>query len=156
MTPVVVLVPGLMGSQLQYQGEVIWPGPVRQLWLPYGKMAELLQEDLVATDVIRDVLISSQYSTLIEDLNTCGFREDDDPPTLIVFPYDWRKDNAQAAGLVESLDCSRLKHMVAAHLSQNNNYPELARAALSAALGCTPDWIAVADQESGLDWRGIA
>ena len=65
-------------------------------------------------------------------------------------------DNAQAAGLVESLDCSRLKHMVAAHLSQNNNYPELARAALSAALGCTPDWIAVADQESGLDWRGIA
>jgi hypothetical protein len=46
--------------------------------------------------------------------------------------------------------------MVAAHLSQNNNYPELARAALSAALGCTPDWIAVADQESGLDWRGIA
>ncbi len=65
-------------------------------------------------------------------------------------------DNAQAAGLVESLDCSRLKHMVAAHLSQNNNHPELARAALCAALGCTPDWIAVADQESGLDWRGIA
>lgn len=111
MTPVVVLVPGLMGSQLQYQGDVIWPGPVRQLWLPYGKMAELLQEDLVATDVIRDVLISSQYSTLIEDLNTCGFREDDDPPTLIVFPYDWRKDNAQAAGKLADL----LDGTVAAH-----------------------------------------
>ena len=37
MTQVAVLVPGLMGSQLQYQGEVIWPGPVRQLWLPYNR-----------------------------------------------------------------------------------------------------------------------
>jgi phosphoribosyl 1,2-cyclic phosphodiesterase len=62
-------------------------------------------------------------------------------------------DNAQAAALVESLDCGRLKHMVAAHLSQSNNRPGLARAALCAALACTPDWIAVADQDAGLDWR---
>jgi phosphoribosyl 1,2-cyclic phosphodiesterase len=62
-------------------------------------------------------------------------------------------DNAQAAGLVESLDCGRLKHMVAAHLSQSNNRPGLARAALCAALACTPDWIAVAGQDAGLDWR---
>lgn len=111
MKPVVVLVPGLMGSQLQYKGEVIWPGPVRQLWLPYGKMAELLHEDLVATDVIRDVLISSQYSTLIDDLNTCEFREDDDPPTLVVFPYDWRKDNVQAAlNLADLIDQTVAKH----------------------------------------------
>lgn len=103
MKQVAVLVPGLMGSQLAYNGEVIWPGPVGQLWLPYGKMAELLHEDLVATDIIRDVLISSQYSTLIEDLATCAFRETDDPPTLLLFPYDWRKDNRQAARLLADL-----------------------------------------------------
>ncbi len=103
MKQVVVLVPGLMGSQLAYNGEVIWPGPVRQLWLPYGKMAELLQEDLVATDVIRDVLISNQYSTLIDDLATCDFRETEDPPTLVLFPYDWRKDNGKAASLLADL-----------------------------------------------------
>ena len=65
-------------------------------------------------------------------------------------------DNAQAAELVAALDCARLQHMVAAHLSQNNNRPDLARAALAAALGCTPDWIGVAEQDSGLDWRQIA
>jgi phosphoribosyl 1,2-cyclic phosphodiesterase len=65
-------------------------------------------------------------------------------------------DNAQAAELAAALDCTRLQHMVAAHLSQNNNHPDLARAALAGALGCTPDWIAIAEQESGLDWRQIA
>lgn len=65
-------------------------------------------------------------------------------------------DNTQAAQLVADLDCARLQHMVAAHLSQNNNRPDLARAALAAALGCAPDWIGVAEQELGLDWRQLA
>jgi phosphoribosyl 1,2-cyclic phosphodiesterase len=65
-------------------------------------------------------------------------------------------DNAAAAGLLGALDCSRLQHLVAAHLSQNNNRPELARGALAEALACAPDWVAIADQDTGLDWRQIA
>ncbi|MGB7932142.1 MAG: MBL fold metallo-hydrolase [Gammaproteobacteria bacterium] len=64
--------------------------------------------------------------------------------------------NAQAAGLLESIDCSRLQHVVAAHLSDKNNHPELARAALASSLGCAADWIGVAGQESGLAWRTLA
>lgn len=64
-------------------------------------------------------------------------------------------DNASAASLLSALDCTRLKHLVAVHLSQQNNTPELARSALSAALGCAPDWIGVADQAAGLDWRSV-
>jgi phosphoribosyl 1,2-cyclic phosphodiesterase len=64
-------------------------------------------------------------------------------------------DNQAAAALLGRVAGARLKHVVAAHLSQENNRPELARAALAGALGCTPDWIAVADQEEGLDWRDI-
>jgi phosphoribosyl 1,2-cyclic phosphodiesterase len=64
--------------------------------------------------------------------------------------------NAQAAGLLDSIDCSRLQHVVAAHLSDKNNHPELARTALAAALGCATDWIGVAGQEAGLAWRGLA
>jgi hypothetical protein len=41
------------------------------------------------------------------------------------------------------------------HLSQQNNTPDLARAALSPVLGCSRDWIAVADQGQGLDWRDV-
>lgn len=65
-------------------------------------------------------------------------------------------DNAAAAGLLASLDCSRLKHVIAAHLSQQNNRPELARQALSQALNCEEAWIGVADQQAGFDWRSIS
>src|SRR5579859_1096411 len=64
-------------------------------------------------------------------------------------------DNAAAAELLRALDKGRLAHVVAAHLSQENNRPELARAALSAVMNCAPEWIAVADQDEGLPWRQI-
>ena len=64
-------------------------------------------------------------------------------------------DNAASAALLASLDNSRLRHIVAAHLSKQNNTPSHARAALAQALGCTGDWICVADQATGFDWREI-
>lgn len=65
-------------------------------------------------------------------------------------------ENAEAAGLLRRMDVSSLRHVVAAHLSQQNNTPALARAALAGALGCAPEWIAVADQDSGFDWLELA
>ncbi len=64
-------------------------------------------------------------------------------------------NNNEAAALLASLDNSRLQHIVAAHLSRKNNTRELAVAALSAALNCAADWVAVATQDEGLDWREI-
>jgi phosphoribosyl 1,2-cyclic phosphodiesterase len=63
--------------------------------------------------------------------------------------------NAQAGELLARLDTSRLQHLAAAHLSDSNNRPELARTALADALSCQPHWIGIADQEAGLDWREI-
>lgn len=62
-------------------------------------------------------------------------------------------DNGAAAGLLANLDTSRLKHLIAAHLSQHNNRPDLARAALAASIGCAADWIGIADQHLGFGWR---
>ena len=62
-------------------------------------------------------------------------------------------DNAGARHLVASLDRSRLRHLIAAHLSQQNNTPVLARKALAAAAGCEEDWIGVAGQLDGFAWR---
>jgi phosphoribosyl 1,2-cyclic phosphodiesterase len=64
-------------------------------------------------------------------------------------------DNGAAAGLLARLGQGRLQHVVAAHLSEENNTPELARAALAGALGCAPDWVGVADQAEGIGWRSI-
>jgi len=63
--------------------------------------------------------------------------------------------NAASAELVRAMDCGRLQHLIAAHLSQTNNTPELARAALAGALGCAADWIGVATQDEGFGWREI-
>jgi phosphoribosyl 1,2-cyclic phosphodiesterase len=64
--------------------------------------------------------------------------------------------NEASAALLAALDTSRLQHILAAHLSKQNNTPDMARAALSAALACTPDWIGIADQAEGFAWRAMA
>ena len=64
-------------------------------------------------------------------------------------------DNATAAQLLASVDSSRLQHLIAAHLSQRNNTPELARSALAQALNCEQQWIGVATQSDGFDWRAV-
>lgn len=64
-------------------------------------------------------------------------------------------DNTDSARLLAALDCSKLKHVVAAHLSQQNNRSELARAALAGALNCSPDWIGLATQDDGFGWRQV-
>lgn len=64
-------------------------------------------------------------------------------------------DNDAAAALLLQIDSRRLQHLVAAHLSLQNNQPQLAVAALSTALNCDKEWIGVATQENGFGWRQI-
>jgi len=64
-------------------------------------------------------------------------------------------DNASAAALLAALDPRPLKHVIAAHLSEKNNRPELARRALADALDCAPEWIGLALQDEGFGWRDL-
>lgn len=64
-------------------------------------------------------------------------------------------DNHAAADLLRNIDTQKLTHLVAAHLSQKNNTPELARAALANAMNCAEEWIEIADQDRGFDWKQI-
>ncbi|HAY27002.1 MAG TPA: MBL fold metallo-hydrolase [Candidatus Accumulibacter phosphatis] len=64
-------------------------------------------------------------------------------------------ENGQAAALLQQVDTRRLQHVVAAHLSQENNRPHLAARALASALGCGDEWIGVADQDGGFGWRQL-
>jgi phosphoribosyl 1,2-cyclic phosphodiesterase len=63
--------------------------------------------------------------------------------------------NDQAAEILQRIDTGSLQHVVAAHLSEKNNLPELAVETLSEALDCEREWIALADQDEGLGWREI-
>lgn len=81
-------------------------------------------------------------------------------------PYTWslkkrvggdlgHLENSDSANLLSRLDNSKLQHLLAAHLSAKNNTPLLAKTALASALGCDLDWIGIADQLQGFDWRAI-
>lgn len=60
--------------------------------------------------------------------------------------------NEAAAAILGALDRSRLRHLVAAHLSQQNNTAQLAGAALAGVVGAQPVEIVIANQEQGFDW----
>lgn len=62
-------------------------------------------------------------------------------------------DNATSAQLLTRIDCTRLTHLFAAHLSSSNNSPALAQAALAGAMGCESSWVGIADQDTGFEWR---
>ena len=60
--------------------------------------------------------------------------------------------NGAAAEIARAMLASGLRQVVAAHLSEQNNHPALARGALAAALGCSDADIHVADQGAGSGW----
>jgi len=60
--------------------------------------------------------------------------------------------NHAAADLLSRIKHEQLNHVLAAHLSERNNTPNLARACLSMALGCEPLEIQVANPQTGSDW----
>ncbi len=63
--------------------------------------------------------------------------------------------NQQAAGLLEAVDMSALKHVAIAHISEKNNRPELALGALSSVLDGWDGELRLAVQNHGLPWQDI-
>ncbi|VWC90317.1 MBL fold metallo-hydrolase [Burkholderia lata] len=63
--------------------------------------------------------------------------------------------NDAAADILASLERSRLQHLVAAHLSQQNNLPELVREAFGGVLGTSGEDVVVATQDTGFDWLAL-
>ena len=60
--------------------------------------------------------------------------------------------NATAAEILARCASARLQHVVAAHLSRENNRPDLARTALATCFGGAGEAIVVADPLAGFDW----
>ena len=63
--------------------------------------------------------------------------------------------NAAAAALAGALNHDRLGHVLAGHLSERNNRPELAAAALAPALNRALHDVMLADADNGSDWLSV-
>jgi phosphoribosyl 1,2-cyclic phosphodiesterase len=127
----------------------------------------LFRDGAVCLGVLTDVGESTPHiQSMLSGIDALMLECNHDPEMLVKGPYPpqvkrriasrfGHLDNAAAASLLAGLDCSRLQHVVAAHLSQQNNTPALARAALAGALDCAVDSIHVATQAEGSDWLEI-
>ena len=117
--------------------------------------------------VLTDTGISTPHiETMLSGCNALALECNHDLDMLMNGPYAWplkqrvssrlgHLDNTSSAALLAKLDTSKLQHILAAHLSVKNNSPALVKNALSEVLSCTPEWIGIADQKSGFDWRQI-
>jgi hypothetical protein len=93
----VILIPGITGSKLSINGEIInvWPSVLRMLASPSDDYLDDLKLDLVGNseqdifpvDVIREISTSDIFEGLIIELENNGYEEGEN---LFVFPYDWR------------------------------------------------------------------
>ena len=63
--------------------------------------------------------------------------------------------NDTSAAILAACEPRRLRHLVAAHLSERNNTPLLAAAALAAVVGAATREIVVADPQTGFGWLDI-
>jgi phosphoribosyl 1,2-cyclic phosphodiesterase len=61
--------------------------------------------------------------------------------------------NEQAKSLLEKMDTSKLECLIAMHISENNNTPDLALAALHSGLEDRPEHLHAACQNDGFHWQ---
>ena len=61
-------------------------------------------------------------------------------------------NNEQAAHFLMHVEQEQLQYVVATHISEQNNQADLAIQNICSALQCEPDWVIMADQETGFDW----
>ena len=114
--------------------------------------------------VLTDIGRSTPH--VISALNACDallleFNHDSDMLSHSAYPA-WLKSriagplghlsNAASAELLAALDNSRLRTLVAAHLSQKNNTPQLARQAIESVIGTGGVEVLVAAQDQGFSW----
>lgn len=130
--------------------------------------AQLVVEDSVSRlGILTDVGRSTQHIESILSCTDALFLEanhdlellmcSDYPPSLkerIGGPYG-HLSNAMSASILGALDQSRLQIVVAAHLSRQNNRPDLVEAALRPVLRSEAA-LEIASQAEGFDWVALA
>jgi phospholipase A1 len=104
----VVFVPGIIGTELTYQGDRIWPGTLLDMVGPYKRMAQLTSTTAVPGNIIKQYTpFYSIYNKILDHLNAVL------PARVYECPYDWRLPNEESA--------KRLRDKVAEAAQKHSN-----------------------------------
>jgi phosphoribosyl 1,2-cyclic phosphodiesterase len=129
-----------------------------QLTLDDGAARLGLLTDLgCAPDDVASALAGCQALLLECNHDEALLRDGPYPPSLKkrILGSHGHLSNTAAADLLARCRHAALRDVVAAHLSERNNSPTLAREALAAVLGCSTTEVRVADPELGFDWLSL-
>jgi len=112
-----------------------------------GSITPIIEKHLTACDAL-----------LLEANHDRDMLDDGDYPEHLKYRVSGRLghlNNVQSAKLLEKIDTSRLQHIVAMHLSEKNNSPNIVSPLFAQALDCDQSWITIAQQDTGFDWREL-
>lgn len=125
------------------------------------------EDGLYKLGVLTDTGISTPHiEYMLTACNALVLECNHDLEMLMSGPYTWslknrvssrlgHLDNNTAAALLAKLDNHKLQHLIAAHLSEKNNHPDIVKRTLSTVLNCQQDWIGIACQHKGFNWRAL-
>lgn len=117
----------------------------------------LLTDVGMSTPIIEEAL-SACDALLLEANHDIDMLDNGDYPDHLKYRVSGRLghlNNVQSAKILENIDTSRLQHIVAMHLSEKNNSPNIVAPLFAEALNCDQSWIGLAEQDMGFDWREI-
>ena len=100
--PIIVLIPGIMGSALEKNNSLIWLHYLRMM------MGDLSQLDINEKNIEATGLIKTSYKKLTDYLS--------DTYDVVTFPYDWRKSVAQAGVRLDQVMQRLSKHNQTVHI----------------------------------------
>jgi len=117
----------------------------------------LLTDVGISTPVIEENLTLCD-ALLLEANHDMAMLDSGDYPDHLKYRVSGRLghlNNVQSSRILEKIDTSCLQHIVAMHLSEKNNSPNIVAPLFAEALNCDQSWIGLAEQETGFDWREL-
>ena len=124
-----------------------------------GKVKVGLLTDVGSITPVIEQALSGCQALLLEAHHDLIMLDNGDYPDHLKYRVSGKMghlNNVQSSSLLKKIDTSQLQHIMAMHLSEKNNHPDIVTTAFSEALNCQQDWIGMADQELGFTWREIA
>lgn len=104
---VAILIPGIMGTRLilpaEHNGgraEEVWPPSPGEVAFGYNRLDKLQSPHLKPGPIIDRVACFGFYNDIQDQLKTLQKNLGDKGPHHVEFPYDWRRDNFETAGLL--------------------------------------------------------
>jgi pimeloyl-ACP methyl ester carboxylesterase len=89
---IAVLVPGIMATRLDLDGEEVWPPTPLETKFGYNRIDKLQDERVRPTELIYNVLCFQFYATIRDQLAELGYAANGSSKRYVDFPYDWRRD----------------------------------------------------------------